>query len=738
MNEVQSSDPVDPLQGYTGLAVFPNSGKILPDNSKPYDIADDLQTIHTQLKSVALQQSPTKLKDLAKNIVSGTSEIPKSVNPQALKQKDAVVPEMAEENPRQQRRALGRKRARFSVKPNSSQPAMSLLPPLDIKNLKDTEELWTAYERHENAKKEIEKQMGGAVLDADQQNPSPIKRSRQPGILGRSAKYKPLYPSTDAETSVNGKTSQDMLETRIHSPLNHSSQAENKDVALEEVDLAGATAKADKELGEILHDLLSKNCEDLEGDGAVSLLQEQLKIKPIKMKKLSLPEFPSIRKVDYRSSRRTLPKPTNVLTDVDNLVKGIRSKTPAKRKQEAEGSINLAFPTPPKSPFASISALKKRILQSNPSSDPFSADDIDRFLGTNPSLVENGNKQSELVDTRVQETVSDELKLIKKTDNFGVPTGSPEVAIEEFSHAFERSISEDSSKHGESIDVGSSRSHLEMEDDIESNSMDNRVMDGTLSRPDAHTDTWENGANDGDKVEDTLEEALDSAEPELNESVSTLEKSNGTQNELEVEEHPTDGLSRNLDTGPETHNERIQEHSGASLNKQIKANSRPRRKQKSKEVSKRQSRAGVCSAVDEDPADGRSRNLDSGSETHNEIMQEPSGASLNQQIKATSPQQRKRKSKEVSKRQSLAGAGTLWQSGVRRSTRIKTRPLEFWKGERLLIGRIHESLPTVIGMKYASPGKGDGKAPLKIDLCFLYLHGIGSSRNAFLCSFLGL
>ncbi|CAB4303196.1 unnamed protein product [Prunus armeniaca] len=700
MNEVRSSDPVDPLQGYTGLAVFPNSGKILPDNSKPYDIGNDLQTIHTQLKSVALQQSPTKLKDQAKNIVSGTSEIPKSVNPQALKQKDAVVPEMAEENPRQQRRALGRKRARFSVKPNSSQPAMSLLPPLDIKNLKDTEELWTAYERHENAKKEIEKQMGGAVLDADQRNPSPIKRSRQPGILGRSAKYKPLYPSTDAETSENGETSQDMLETSIHSPLNHSSQAENKDVALEEVDLAGATAKADKELGEILHDLLSKNCEDLEGDGAVSLLQEHLKIKPIKMKKLSLPEFPSIRKVDYRSSRRTLPKPTNVLTDIDNLVKGMRSKTPAKRKQGAEGSIHLASPTPPKSPFASISALKKRILQ---------------FLETNPSLVENGNKQSELVDIREQATVSDELKLIKQTDNFEVPTGSPEVAIEEFSHAFERSMSEDSSKHGESIDVGSSRSHLEMEDNIGSNNMDNRVMDGTLSRPDADTDTWENGANDGDKLEDTLEEALDSAEPELNVSVS-LEKSNGTQNELdqlhstEVEEHPTDGLSRNLDTGPETHNERIQEHSGASLNKQIKANSRPRRKQKSQEVSKRQSRA----AVDEDPADGRSRNLDSGSETHNEIMQEPSGASLNQQIKANSPQQRKRKSKEVSKRQSLAGAGTLWQSGVRRSTRIKTRPLEFWKGERLLFGRIHESLPTVIGMKYASPGKGDGKAPLKV------------------------
>lgn len=37
------------------------------------------------------------------------------------------------------------------------------------------------------------------------------------------------------------------------------------------------------------------------------------------------------------------------------------------------------------------------------------------------------------------------------------------------------------------------------------------------------------------------------------------------------------------------------------------------------------------------------------------------------------------------------GAGLLWKSGVRRSTRIRTRPLEYWKGERLLYGRIHES-----------------------------------------------
>ncbi|XP_042411861.1 uncharacterized protein LOC122001270 isoform X1 [Zingiber officinale] len=60
--------------------------------------------------------------------------------------------------------------------------------------------------------------------------------------------------------------------------------------------------------------------------------------------------------------------------------------------------------------------------------------------------------------------------------------------------------------------------------------------------------------------------------------------------------------------------------------------------------------------------------------------------------------------KMSSRRKSLANDGMKWESGVRRSTRIKHRPLEYWRGERFLYGRIHDSLATVIGVKYASPG----------------------------------
>ncbi|KAH1114050.1 hypothetical protein J1N35_007428 [Gossypium stocksii] len=72
----------------------------------------------------------------------------------------------------------------------------------------------------------------------------------------------------------------------------------------------------------------------------------------------------------------------------------------------------------------------------------------------------------------------------------------------------------------------------------------------------------------------------------------------------------------------------------------------------------------------------------------------------------------KHKRKRHSRRQSLAGSGTTFDpEGRRRSTRIRSRPLEFWKGERFLYGRVHSSLATVIGIKYESPEKGDGGNP---------------------------
>ncbi|GAB2216780.1 hypothetical protein Droror1_Dr00024559 [Drosera rotundifolia] len=74
----------------------------------------------------------------------------------------------------------------------------------------------------------------------------------------------------------------------------------------------------------------------------------------------------------------------------------------------------------------------------------------------------------------------------------------------------------------------------------------------------------------------------------------------------------------------------------------------------------------------------------------------------------------RRKKKLIDLRKSLAEAGSKWESAVRRSSRIRTRPLEYWKGERLLYGRIHRTMPTVIGLKYFSPARNGGKAQVRV------------------------
>ncbi|URE29079.1 hypothetical protein MUK42_05789 [Musa troglodytarum] len=101
-----------------------------------------------------------------------------------------------------------------------------------------------------------------------------------------------------------------------------------------------------------------------------------------------------------------------------------------------------------------------------------------------------------------------------------------------------------------------------------------------------------------------------------------------------------------------------------------------------------------------------------GADTETQGHNATSATSQNNGKKQKALPRRKNKRKLVSRRQSLADAGMMWKSGVKRSTRIKSRPLQYWCGERFLYGRIYDSLPTVIGLKYTGE---DGKdAALKV------------------------
>ncbi|KAG0606751.1 hypothetical protein M758_9G164300 [Ceratodon purpureus] len=64
---------------------------------------------------------------------------------------------------------------------------------------------------------------------------------------------------------------------------------------------------------------------------------------------------------------------------------------------------------------------------------------------------------------------------------------------------------------------------------------------------------------------------------------------------------------------------------------------------------------------------------------------------------------RTRKSTRIKKVDSPLDAGSKWSNGQRVSTRIKSKPLDWWRGERMLYGRVHSTLNTLIGIKHLSP-----------------------------------
>ncbi|KAJ9520482.1 hypothetical protein QJQ45_007443 [Haematococcus lacustris] len=64
-----------------------------------------------------------------------------------------------------------------------------------------------------------------------------------------------------------------------------------------------------------------------------------------------------------------------------------------------------------------------------------------------------------------------------------------------------------------------------------------------------------------------------------------------------------------------------------------------------------------------------------------------------------------REATQFRSRRSLTGAGLLLDDsdGMRRSSRSRIRPLEYWRNEHKLYGRQHKTLPTVVGIETRTP-----------------------------------
>uniref|UniRef100_A0A2P2MZG9 Uncharacterized protein n=1 Tax=Rhizophora mucronata TaxID=61149 RepID=A0A2P2MZG9_RHIMU len=284
---------------------------------------------------------------------------------------------------------------------------------------------------------------------------------------------------------------------------------EPSEVVSQETVLAGSITKAENGVNKLLEDLLSRDSEELDGDGAVTLLTDQLHIKSPDLDKLNLPEFQEIQKINLKASARNLPKPGNVLLDKQNLLQVPRVKTPMKQKTECSVP-SCGSPTPPKNPWASLSFLSKQILQSTLSDDPFSVD-IEQSPATIASPAEGANRSSNPLDMEQSLSSSPKLESLLVEEDVICVRNSLKVSIGDVI----KSVNDKMTDLAPSSDLGPRISFNDLEDGDAG--MDNVVINANLTGTDADRDFQMSRPSEmAVAVEDTQQEGLASAQPDIN------------------------------------------------------------------------------------------------------------------------------------------------------------------------------------------------------------------------------
>jgi hypothetical protein len=120
-------------------------------------------------------------------------------------------------------------------------------------------------------------------------------------------------------------------------------------------------AKAEKRVDKLLDELLACDCEELDGDGAVTLLQDRLQVKSLDIEKLNLPELLYVQRTNLNALGGNLPKPRNVLLHIHNLPR--RTLTPMKQQIAGNSTSSFGSPAPPKSQLASLALLRKHMTR---------------------------------------------------------------------------------------------------------------------------------------------------------------------------------------------------------------------------------------------------------------------------------------------------------------------------------------------------------------------------------------
>ncbi|GAB2293574.1 hypothetical protein Dimus_027783 [Dionaea muscipula] len=705
----QSSVPVDPISGISTLSLFPRTFRLSAADLK--SVADGIDVIHSHIKAMELR-SPKRLLEQAKTILDsgtgfGSTGIMGTANA-FLKihvDKNEVIIAKGIENPHQKRPSLGRKRAQFSLLPNASEPFGSFKAGLNIDIFEDPEEYFSEMEKLEKAEKEIRRQRGIPMTELDHNAPLVNARRRRPSLLGKSASYKHRCSTGSINDENPHLQSQEASIQVLSSPSGDIMPPETAD--------PGLTAIVEDQVSKIFDELLSGNDEELGEDETLNLLQERLNIKPLNMSKICLPGLHNVRKSLPESSGEALQIIGHEPSYRHDMMITRRSSIESNPKMER--AFSQASPRPAKGPLASLSLLKRRMSKFDPTKDRLSAFDVD------PSH-EQTDQQSHQIDIHVK--VRDCERLVHENEGMRVASeesqdliagnsASSDTCVEDMPRVACSSLN---GNHVMDMDPGMIETNI-----IGSGGFDDEAL-GHLSKLAAQAPEDEVLRLNVD-VQKPAVQKLDGCMKAPSSVIVNEEMRNVPSmslcrsDELSIEKNEASKVksNRGKTKGPSGG------HSSKAVHGKTESEAGQHGKRRRKEHFHGQSLNGSTDAVidhlmEELPSmqgNDHQQSTDIWKETA-PLQKQTSNMTVDKGVERNVAAKVRRKRKEHDRKKSLAAAGTKWESGVRRSTRIKTRPLEYWKGERLLYGRIHNSMVTLIGLKYFSPSKDGGLPSVRV------------------------
>ncbi|XP_021731946.1 centromere protein C-like isoform X2 [Chenopodium quinoa] len=659
-SETEGFELVDPLVDKSTLSLFPRSFKSSSlsssaSSSNPNSSIFDALDAHLKARVLS---SPDKLLKQTKTILEEN----------ALVEKQKV--------PRERRPALGLKRAKFSAKPIPSQPAATLEFSIDVDKLSDPEEYFAAYERMENAKKEVQRLNGEPLLELDQNRVSSAPSRRRPGLLGRSATYANRFRSSISVAEVDETLlpAQETFDNDIRSPAHNDvvpdAKVINNSPNVREPESKSTTISKVSKLDE----LLSSNYEELNKDEVEDVLRDKLQIKNVDIGKTFFP--------DWRVQLRESLASSSALQKKNNIVVHLSGKSKATRIGDQ------VSPAKSRSPLASISLLNRHIARRSPSMDQFSPLQID----LSPAKATDRTSEP---DNRVDQAgQSDEVNARENSHEFRRST-----AHEEESNA----VSGDDTFVSVAKDVDPISKPKEKEDVVgQCDPISSRTDSCEFGRSPVHVEKNIAGA-DEDRPALTSNDVGPTSESERYEDEVDATLSPGQQlnfEGLDKEKSSSYGVEKGGTSEPSnTENIAVEEPTEETVRSS-------KRRLKEKEISEVPSEAVVAEGTAKKGQQAKTKS------TQSEASISAEARNKRRKVEGARPGLRKG-TKEL-RRTSLYYAGTKLEAGVRRSTRIRMRPLEYWRGERFLYGRVHQSLVTVIGVKYASPSKNAEEPKVKV------------------------